>query len=264
MARVVHASAAVDAGASLGDDVEVGPYAVVEAGASIGAHTRILAHAVVRSGSVLGERCEVHPGAVIGGEPQDRHFAGESSRVVIGDDTIIREAATVNRGTGEGTETRVGDRCMLMACSHVAHNCTVGNDVVLVNSALLAGHVEVHNGAFLSGNTSVHQFCRIGRLAMLGGHSSISLDLPPFMTATGMRGNEVSGLNAVGLRRAGVEPAARAALKEAFRLLYRSNDPLEEVLAALERSGCPEVLELVAFCRTSKRGVIRLYGNPHR
>ncbi len=255
--------ASVHAEAQLGADVEIGPGAVIERGVRLGDGVRVLANAVIIEGTRLGAGVCVHPGAVIGGPPQDAKYEGERSFVEIGAGTIVRELVTIHRGTGEGTLTRVGRRCMLMAGAHVAHNCTLGDDVTLANGALLGGHVEVGDRAFISGHTAVHQFCRIGRLAMLGGGASISQDLPPFVIGTSMKGNRVCGLNVVGLRRAGLGREVRRALKEAYQRLFRSETPLEQTLAALEAHPVAEVRELVAFFRGTRRGVIRVHEGPH-
>jgi UDP-N-acetylglucosamine acyltransferase len=264
MPTKVHSRAIVDAGAELGDGVEVGPGAVIEGDVVLGAGVRVMANAVVCRGTRLGDGCQVHPGAVIGGPPQDTKYQGERSFVEVGAGCVFREFTTVNRGTGEGTVTRLGAGCMLMSGAHVGHNCTVGDGVIMVNSAVLGGHVEVGAKAFLSGNTSIHQFCRVGRLAMLGGNAAMSLDLPPFMTGTSTLANRVCGLNTVGLRRAGVGPEARKALKQAYHLIIRSEMALDEALASLGSSAVPEVLELVEFYRRSKRGAVSVHETMNR
>lgn len=262
-APCIHPRAEVHPEARLAEDVVVGPGAVIEPEVEVGPGCHIMANAVVLRGTRLGANCRVFPTAVLGGPPQDAKYAGEPSTVEIGEGSVIREGATVHRATGEGQRTVLGPGCVLMAQAHVGHNSTVGARVVLANGALVAGHVEIGEGAFLSGNACVHQYCRIGRLAMMGGNSAISLDLPPFLLATSTRGNAVGGLNTVGLRRAGVSSQARQALKEAFRLLYRQRDrTIPEVLDELAASSCAEVRELAAFCRASRRGVIRRFLAP--
>jgi UDP-N-acetylglucosamine acyltransferase len=253
----VHPRAIVDSGAILEDDVEVGPNAVIEAGARVGAGTRVFANAVIARGATLGPRCEVHPGAVIGGSPQDRHWRGEESFVVCGADNIFREGVTINVATGAGARTVIGDRNFFMSCSHVAHNGTVGNDVVFANGAGIGGHALVEDRVFLSASAGVHQFCRVGTLAMMQGHSAVSQDVPPFMIVGGVIPFRVVGLNIVGLRRAGVSRESRLALKRAFQSLYRGRRPLAECLAELEAESAPEVARLLAFIRSSKRGIVR-------
>lgn len=253
----IHPRAVVDPAAIIEDDVEIGPGAVIEAGARLGAGTRVFANAVVCRGAALGPRCDVHPGAVIGGPPQDRHWRGEPTLVVCGAENIFREGVTVNVATGAGAHTAIGDRNFFMACSHVAHNCTIGSDVVFANGAAVGGHVTVEDRAFLSANAVVHQFCRVGTLAMFQGNSAVSQDVPPYMMLGGVIPFRIVGLNVVGLRRAGVSREGRAALKRAFQALYRTRRPLAECLVELEADATPEVKRLVEFIRASKRGIVR-------
>lgn len=253
----LHPSAVVDASAELGEGVEVGPFAVIEAGAVIGSGCVIGPHAVIHGAVRLGRDCRVHAGAVLGDTPQDLAFTPVPSTVAIGDRCVIREGVTIHRGTAEGSVTRTGADCYLMANSHLAHNVTLGNHVILANGVLLAGYVEVGDRAFLSGNTSVHQFVRIGRLAMLGGLSAISQDVPPFMTTEPGAYNRLAGLNTVGLKRAGLPPETRTALKHAFKILFRSGMARSTAVAEL-RAGTappPEVEEMLSFVEGSKRGV---------
>ncbi len=235
MTTRIHPTAVVDSGAEIGEGVEIGPYVVVEAGVRIGAGARI------------------HPGAVIGGPPQDFHYRGEPTFVEIGPETIIREHVTVNRATTPGGTTRIGARCMLMACSHVGHDCEVGDDVVLANGTLLGGHVQVGDRTRFGGVATVQQFTRIGRIAMIGGAAGLSTDVPPFFMAKSITQNRVVGLNTIGLRRAGISSAARLALRAAFRKLYRAGLTFPEAFAALDADPTPEVQELVRFCRAAKR-----------
>jgi UDP-N-acetylglucosamine acyltransferase len=205
----------------------------------------------------MGRDCVVHAGAVLGETPQDLAFKPVPSTVEIGDRCVIREGVTIHRGTAEGSVTRTGNDCYLMANSHLAHNVTLGNQVILANGVLLAGYVEVGDRAFLSGNAVVHQFVRIGRLAMLGGLSGISQDVPPFCTTESGVVNRLAGLNTVGLKRAGIPPETRTALKQAFRILFRSGLTRTTAVADL-RSGPdlpPEVEEVLRFVEGSKRGV---------
>jgi UDP-N-acetylglucosamine acyltransferase len=253
----IHSRAVVDPKALLHEDVEVGPGAVIEAGVEVGARSRIAANAYIYGGTTIGEECEVHPGAVIGGPPQDHHYKGERSFLKIGRRNIFRECVTVSRATGEGLATVIGDRNLLLNGAHVGHNSVIGDDCVLEGSVMVAGHVTLGDRVILAGLSGVHQFCRVGRLAMLGFAGGISQDLPPFMTAVGTRPFYVAGPNVVGLRRAKVGAAARAAIKQAHRLICRSGRPLAEVIAELERDETPEVREIAAFVRGSKRGVIR-------
>jgi UDP-N-acetylglucosamine acyltransferase len=254
----VHPTALVDPGARLGAGVRIGPYAVVESGAVVGEGTELRAHAVVKRHCSLGRGNVVHEGAVLGGEPQDVAFAGGESFLEIGDRNRIREGVTAHRASGTGAATVIGSECFLMANAHVAHDCRLGDRVILANNVALAGHVSIGDQAFLSGGVVVHQFCRIGRLAMIGGNSKIVQDCLPFVLTDGVPGR-ARGLNVVGLRRAGLAAGQVRALKEAFRVLLRSSLSLD---TALERLGPlageePLVAELVRFVRGSKRGFHR-------
>jgi UDP-N-acetylglucosamine acyltransferase len=253
----IHPSAIVDPAARIGPGVEVGPLAVVESGVTIEAGARVLGGAWIFRGTTIGAGAVIFPGAILGAPPQDWHFRGDESFVRIGAASVIREGAQVHRATTPGGTTAVGARCLLMANAHVGHDCRVADDVTICNNALLAGHVEVGPRAFISGNVSVHQFTRIGRLAMIGGNAAISRDLPPFFIAAPAAPNRVLGPNTVGLRRAGIAPAARRRIRAAFHAIYRSGLLLSEALAALEADETPEVREIVAFIRGSRRGVLQ-------
>jgi UDP-N-acetylglucosamine acyltransferase len=248
----IHPTALVSREARLAEDVRIGPYAIVDPDVCIGARTEIRAHAVVKRYTVLGEDNQVHEGAVLGGEPQDVSFQGGVSALRIGDRNRIREGVTIHRA-GAGRETVVGSDCFLMAYVHVAHDDRLGDGVIIANNVALAGHVEIGDRAFLSGGVVVHQFCRIGRLAMIGGNSKIVQDGLPFVITDGNPGR-ARGLNVVGLRRAGVAASQVRALKEAYRLLLRSALPLERALARMAAIGDPLVDEMAAFARSAKRG----------
>jgi UDP-N-acetylglucosamine acyltransferase len=215
-----------------------------------------MAHAVLTGFATIGRECHIHYGAVIGHEPQDLSFDGASTRAVVGDRTIVREYATVHRATREGGATVVGEDCYLMAHSHVAHDCRIGNKAILCNSALVAGHCEVGERAFLSGNTVVHQFCRVGRCVMLSGGSGIGRDIGPFLTVAGR--SEVVGFNSVGMRRAGLDAAARHRVKEAYGLLFGAPS-LEEGCARIAEMGPDheETAEILEFFRRTRRGFSR-------
>lgn len=254
----IHPAAIVDPGARLGAAVSVGPYAVIEADVVIGDGCAVGAHAVIKRYTRMGSGNRMWEHAVIGGEPQDVKFTGFASYVEIGSGNMIREGATIHRASREGDATRLGDNNFLMACSHVGHDCQVGNQVIIANGALLAGFVQAGDRAFISGNVAIHQFVRIGRLAMVGGLARVSLDCLPFMITEGSPAR-ARGLNLVGLRRAGVSAQDIKALKQAF-LDLRSGSPLEESLQRLARSPSPLVAELVEFIRSSPRG----FSHPSR
>jgi UDP-N-acetylglucosamine acyltransferase len=249
----VHPTAVVGAGARLGRGVILGPHAVVEDGSSIGDRSEVRAHAVVKRFTTLGADNTLHEGAVLGGEPQDLGFDGAASALVIGDGNRIREGVTIHRASRAGGATTIGSGCFLMAYAHVAHDDRIADHVVLANNVALAGHVEVGERAFLSGGVVVHQFCRIGRLAMIGGNSKVVQDCLPFVITDGVPAR-ARGLNVVGLRRAGLKAADLRALKEAYRILLRSSLPLTAALERLAGVGHPLVDEMAAFVRGSLRG----------
>lgn len=252
----IHPTALVSEGARLGAGVVVGPYAVVEPDTVVGDACEIRAHAVVKRFTTLGVGNVVHEGAVLGGEPQDLAFEGGPSALQIGDGNAIREGVTIHRAARPDGQTLVGSGCFIMAYAHIAHDCRLGDQVILANNVALAGHVEIGDRAFLSGGVVVHQFSRIGRLAMIGGNSKVVQDCLPFVITDGAPAR-ARGLNVVGLRRAGIAASRIRALKEAYRLLLRSTLPLEAGLSRMIELGDPLVDELVAFARASKRGIAR-------
>lgn len=252
-APLIDPSARVSGGARIAAGVEVGPFAVVEEDTDLGEGVRIRAHAVVKRYTTLGAGCTVHEGAVLGGEPQDLSFRPCLTRLRVGEGTTIREGVTIHRANTPGGETVVGSGCFLMAYVHLAHDDRLGDGVIMANNSALAGHVSVGDRAFISGGVVVHQFCRVGRLAMLGGNSKVVQDCLPFVITDGAPAR-ARGLNVVGLRRAGVSPSDRAALKEAYRLLVRSSLGLEAALERLAALENPLVDEMAAFVRGSRRG----------
>ncbi|MGD8452441.1 MAG: acyl-ACP--UDP-N-acetylglucosamine O-acyltransferase [Phycisphaerae bacterium] len=256
----IHPTAIVDKGAEIDPTAEIGAYAVVESGTHIGPETRLYPHAYVAQGTTLGRRCVIHPFAVVGHLPQDLKYEDAPTYTQIGDETVIREHASVHRGTVPESTTVVGRRCFIMSTAHIAHNCIVGDDVKLANAALISGHCEVGNGVFLSGYVGIHQFTRVGELAMLGGMSRVPKDVPPFMLVAD---HCVAGINVIGLRRAGFSSAERLELRECFRLLYRSGlafpEAIERVIRHVETD---PGRRLVEFLRgKSLRGYLR--GRSH-
>lgn len=244
-APVVHPTAIVADGASLGEGVAVGPYAVIEKDVHVGAGTTIGPHAVIHRFARLGERNEVHAHAVIADTAQDYAFAGEETWVEIGDENLIREGVTIHRSTDPAVPTRVGARCFLMAYSHVAHGCQVGDGVILTNNAMLGGHVEVGDNAILGGGTAVHQFCRVGAFTMVAGVAGILKDVLPFTMAKGAPALHYR-LNTVGLRRAGVSGERYRALERAFRAL-RAGGGLDDLPET------PEIAHLRAWLAAPTR-----------
>lgn len=255
----VHPTAIVASGAQLHASVEIGPYAIIGAQVKIGAGTTVGAHTVIDGDTTIGERNRIFHLASIGAPPQDLKYAGENTRLVIGDDNQIREFTTLHRGTaGGGGLTRIGSKNLFMAYSHVAHDCLVGNGCVLANAATLAGHVEVGDHCTLGGLSAVHQFSRIGNYAFLAGGTMAVMDVPPYCIAQGDRA-ELAGPNAVGLKRHGYTDEQQTRIKDAYRVLFRSKMGLNEALSQLqaEMGQHPEIAVLLEFIANSKRGITR-------
>jgi len=265
----IHPTAIVSSNARLGAGAAVGPYAVIEDDVDIGDNCQIAAHVVIKRFSRLGARNRVFEHAVLGGEPQDVKFGGETSYLEIGDDNLIREFSTFHRASGEGETTRVGSRNFFMVGMHVAHNCLIGDDNIFANEVALAGHIEIEDHVFVSNNVGAHQFVRMGRYAMVGGKSKIVQDVLPFFITDG-NPPRVRGLNSVGLRRAGFSSEARSALKRGYQVLFRNGLSLEDAVLELEQIEDPHVAHLVRFIKRSKRGFHRgvrkgdeeLFGDP--
>ncbi|MEM6331365.1 MAG: acyl-ACP--UDP-N-acetylglucosamine O-acyltransferase [Planctomycetota bacterium] len=254
---VIDPLAVVQPGASIGPGVEVGPFAVIEAGAVVGPGCTIASRAVVKSGVTLGADNTVAEGAVLGGVPQHLQHIESPGPLTIGDRNIIRENVTLHRAMTATGETRVGSDCLLMVASHVAHDCVIGNRVVLTNNVMLAGHVTIGDRAYLGGGAAVHQHCRIGRVAMVGGMARVTQDIPPFVTIDGGTGSVV-GLNKVGLRRAGLGLEEVRQVKAAYQIIYRSGLPLEGRLAALDAAfAAGPAADFAPFFRGGDRGFAR-------
>ncbi len=254
----IHPTAIVEGGAELGADVTLGPYSIVGAHVKIGDGTELMAHAVVDGNTHLGRQCTVHPFARIGGKTQDLKFQGGRPGVRVGDRTVMRECVTINAGTHDGELTEVGSDCLLMAYSHVAHACKIGNGVIIANGTQLAGDVLIEDGAILEGLCGVVQFRRIGRMAFLGAYTKAVKDIPPFMIADGLNGS-VRGFNKIGMERRGLSEEARNAVKDAYRLLYRRKLPTADALKKIETElpDVPEIRHLTGFIRESKVGIAR-------
>ena len=236
--------------------MRIHPTAIIEDDVEIGPDCEIAAYAVIKQFTRLGARNRVFEHAVIGGEPQDVKFKGEKSFLEIGDDNIIREFCTFHRANGEGQTTRIGSRNFFMVGVHVAHNCVIGDDNIFANEVALAGHIVVEDHVFLSNGVGAHQFVRMGRYAMVGGKSKIVQDVLPFFITDG-NPPRVRGLNSVGLTRAGFSEEAKRAMKSAYRKLFKSQVPLEQILSQLEQVDDENVSHLIRFIRGSKRGVTR-------
>ena len=255
----IHPTATVAAEAVIADNVEIGPYCIVDSHVSIGEGCKLYGHCVVTGHTVLGRNNRVFYGAKLGTEAEDHSSSPDDTMALeIGDDNIFREDVTVNRGTAKGgAKTVVGSHCFMMAYSHVAHDCKIGNNVILVDNAVMGGHVSVGDNALISGLCAVHQFCRVGRFAVLSGGSVISLDLPPFMIGEGRNG-AVKVINLIGLRRAGFSTSTIRTLKDLCVIFFKSGLNVSNALdkIAKELEPLPEVLEFVEFVKASKRGIL--------
>ena len=255
LALVIHPTAIVHPGAKLDPTVQVGPYAVIDEGVEVGAHCIIGPHVYLTGLTTIGIHNRFYAGAVIGEAPQDLKYNGEPTRLRIGDHNVFREHVTVHRSNKTAEETIIGSRNFLMANSHVAHNCHLGDSVILANGALLAGHVTLQDRVFISGNCIIHQFVRVGTLAMMQGGAAISLDLPPY-TVADRGGNVICGLNTVGLRRAGFTAADRLELKQLYRLLFRQGRNLRAAVAeGRSRFSSAPARVMLDFIAASTRGV---------
>jgi UDP-N-acetylglucosamine acyltransferase len=251
---MIHPTAIIHPSAKLGANIRVGAYAVIDADVELGADCVVGPHAYLTGVTKIGSGNKFHAGSVIGDAPQDLKYHGEPTRLVIGDNNVFREHVTVHRSNKLEEDTVVGSNNFFMAGAHVAHNCLVGNHVIFANGATLAGHVTVQDRAFLSGNCLVHQFCRVGTLAIMQGGSAISKDLPPFTVARGDNG--ICGLNVVGLRRAGFSAEERLELKALYHFLFRGGKTLRAALDAAEKTfTSPGAKNLLAFVAAAKRGV---------
>jgi len=250
-------TARVHADAVIGPGVRIGEFCVIEADVTVGRDCVLEPYVYVKRWTTIGERNSVSAGTVLGTDPLDKNFSGERSYLRIGNDNIIREHYTISRGTEPESVTEIGDGNYIMTSGHIAHNCKIGDSTVICSCALVAGYVDVEDQAFISGGVVVHQFSKIGRLAMIGGNTRVNSDVPPFFLYSGFS-VEAKGLNLVGLKRAGFKTSQIAALKAAYRLLYRSGLKLEDALGRIEAEvATPETAHLVAFIRQSKRGICR-------
>lgn len=256
MSASIHATAIVDAGAQLGESVTIGPWAMVGPGCVLGEGSTVAARATLEKNVTLGRNVQIGIGSVLGGDPQDLKFRGEETFVDIGDDTVLREYVTINRATAHSVTTRVGAGCFLMTNVHVAHDCQLGNHVIISNGTLLAGHITLGDKVTISGNCAVHQFVRIGRFAFIGGVSKVTQDIPPFVRASG-NPTALFGLNSVGLERNGLDAEVRREIKRAYRLCFKSELTLTQALKHARESlaPIPEVLEFLSFIEDSQRGV---------
>ena len=254
----IHATAIVSPGAELADDVEVGPYSIIEDDVRIDSGSRVASNALLAAGARLGKNVSVHHGAVIGSIPQDLKFKGEKTTAEVGDNTVVREYATINRGTDYHYKTVIGANCLIMAYAHAAHDCLIGDNVIMANSVNLAGHIEIGDYAILGGVLPVHQFVKIGKHSMIGGGFRVQQDICPYALAGGYP-LKIMGLNAIGLKRRGFQPDTIKTLEKTFKILFfsklnttqavmRINDELEIIT---------EVRDILEFIEKSERGIVK-------
>jgi UDP-N-acetylglucosamine acyltransferase len=257
---MIHPTAIVDPKAEIGEGVEIGPYSVIEKDVVIGRVTKIGPHVVIREGTRIGKQCHIFQFSSIGEAPQAFAYKGEKTYLLIGDQNIIRESVTLHRGTVPGGgKTIIGNNNYFMAYSHVAHDCQIGNQVVMANGATLGGHILIEDYAIIGGLVAVHQFCRIGAHAFIGGFSGVLQDIPPYMLAQGDR-TKLYGLNTVGLKRHHFSEETLRALKKSYRTIFRSGLALDKAIKQLSGDnifGVPEVQHLLQFIQNSKRGICR-------
>ncbi len=256
---MIHPTALIDENAKIGQDAAIGPYSVIGANVTIGDGTRIGPHCTIDPFVEIGPGCRIYQFAAIGAPPQSVKFEGEETWVRIGRETVIREFVTIHRGTGFGGGiTKIGNQCFLMAYTHVAHDCIVGDNVVMSNNATLAGHIEIGDYATVGGLVAIHQFVRIGEYAFIGGKSAVVKDIPPYVIAAGDRAR-LHGLNRIGLKRKGFSEQSLNILKKAYRIIFRIgltlNEAIERVKAELEPT--PEVTRFIEFIQSSRRGITR-------
>lgn len=255
----IHPTAVVEPGAQIDPSCEIGPYAVIGGDVVLGPKNVVSAHAVVKGHTTLGAGNRVFPHAVLGEIPQDLKYKGEPTRLAVGDGNTFRECVTINLGTeGGGGVTTIANRCLFMAYSHVGHDCVIGDGAIIANCVALAGHILLEDHVHISGLAAAHQFTRIGRLAFVSGLTGVTMDVPPYCMVTGGRA-ELAGLNTVGLQRAGMTEEQIGRVKQAYKVLFRSNLGLSESLAQLdeELGTHPEIQHLVRFVRASQRGIVR-------
>ena len=253
----IHPTAIVDVKARLGENVSVGPFSVIEDDVEIGDGVQIHSHVLVAGGARIGRNCRIHKGAVVATLPQDLKFGGEKTLFEIGENTVVREFCTLNRGTAQHGKSEIGRNCLLMTYTHVAHDCIIGDNVILANGVQLGGHVTIEEWVIIGGMTPVHQFCRVGRHAMVGGAFRVVQDVPPYTLVAG-EPLQYHGLNSIGLRRRGFKAETLSKLKAAYKLIYRSNlnlsQALERIRAEIEL--IPEVRNVIEFIESAERGII--------
>lgn len=257
MTTNIHPAAIISPGARIAADCFIGPFSVIEQDVVLGEGCFVDSHVVIKAGTVLGQRNQIASGAVIGGIAQHKQHFDQSGSLVIGNDNVFREFVTVHRALKPGQQTVIGDRNLLMVNAHVAHDCRVGSDVIIANNAMIAGHVHLADRCYISGAVGIHQFCRIGTLAMVGGQSHVTQDVPPYVTMDGLT-SRIVGLNSVGMRRAGLGPQERTQIKQVYRIVYRSGLTVSEATDHLRQLGDNSFAQdFASFLANSQRGCVR-------
>ena len=253
----VHSTAIVDPNAKIGDDVSIGPFSVIESGVSIGDRTTVGNNVTIASGTYIGKDCKIFHSASIGAIPQDLKYNNEETFLYIGDRTVIREFVSINKGTSALGKTKIGSDCLLMASVHVAHDCVVGNNVIMSNLTTLGGHVNIDDWAILSGGVLVHQFCNISKHAFIGAGALVTQDVPPFILAAGSP-IEYSGINSVGLKRRGFSIDDRKEIKNIYKMYFRSKNNRKENLSKIKKelASFKYTNQIVDFIENSERGII--------
>ena len=258
MANKIHSTAIVDSNASIEENVVIGPYTIVERDVCIGSGTEIGSNVLIKKYTKIGDNNKIFHGAVIGEIPQDLKFDNEKSELIIGNHNTIREYCTINRGTSANGKTIIGDNCLFMAYVHLAHDCILGNNIILANAVQIGGHVEINSYAIIGGGTPIHQFCKVGESAFVGGGRVILQDIPPYILATG-EPLQFSGLNVLGLRRRKFNKEKRDLIKKAYKLIYKSSFNISEAIKNIKDSrgnDIDEISNIVNFIEKSNRGII--------
>ena len=257
MNNKIHQTAIISSKSIIGKNVFIGPYCIIDDDVIIGDNTRVDAHTIIRSYTTIGQNCHIFSNCVIGEIPQDKKFEGEKSKLIIGDNTVVREFCTLNRGTKDSGLTKIGSDCLLMAYVHVGHDCLVSDNIILANGVQLGGHVEIQKYAIVGGLTPVHQFCKIGEHSLVGGGLRVVQDIPPFIIANGQP-LKFSGINALGLRRRKFSVTQRTNIKKAYKILYNSNMNTSQALEKIKKdfSSQNEISTIISFINDSSRGLI--------
>lgn len=254
----IDSKAIVDKSVEIGDEVDIGPYSIIESDVTICSGTKIASNVLIASGTRIGKNCEIHHGAVLGTIPQDLKFQGEKTTLEVGDYTVVREYATLNRGTQDHWKTIIGKTCLIMAYVHVAHDCIIGNHVILANAVNVAGHVIIEDYANIGGLVPIHQFVRIGTHVFVGGGYRITKDIPPYILALG-EPLTYAGINTVGLTRRGFSGETLTNIKKAYKIVYKTNLNVSQALQKIktELASSPEIQNMIRFIANSDRGIIR-------